>query len=215
MVLNSIIDMINNNITTIIFDLGGVILNLDMKKTERDLGKILEITNTDDASIPPFDKIYKDYETGNITTFRFLDYLHKRAVINVSHEDIINVWNDMLLDIPEKRIRMLEKLSKKYKLFMLSNINDLHVEAFEKIVHDLQDNFFELFTKVYYSNIIHQRKPDKESYLIVIEENNLDVTKTLFVDDKAVNIKAAQDLGLQTLHITDNLDISDYFENWI
>ena len=207
--------MINNNITTIIFDLGGVILNLDMKKTERDLGKILEITNTDDASIPPFDKIYKDYETGNITTFRFLDYLHKRAVINVSHEDIINVWNDMLLDIPEKRIRMLEKLSKKYKLFMLSNINDLHVEAFEKIVHDLQDNFFELFTKVYYSNIIHQRKPDKESYLIVIEENNLDVTKTLFVDDKAVNIKAAQDLGLQTLHITDNLDISDYFENWI
>ena len=215
MVLISIIDMINNNITTIIFDLGGVILNLDMKKTERDLGKILEITNTEDASIPPFDKIYKNYETGNITTFQFLDYLHKRAVINVSHEDIINVWNDMLLDIPEKRIRMLEKLSKKYKLFMLSNINDLHVEAFEKIVYDLQDNFFDLFTKVYYSNIIHQRKPDKESYLIVIEENNLDVTKTLFVDDKAVNIKAAHDLGLQTLHITDNLDISDYFENWI
>jgi len=204
-----------NEITTIIFDLGGVILNLDMKKTEIALGKILGITNPEDAAKPPFDKIFKDYETGNITTSNFLDELNNRAVMNVSPEEIINAWNVMLLDLPEKRIRILEKLSKHYKLFMLSNINDLHIEAFEKIVQNLKCNFFNIFEKVYYSNIIHQRKPDKEAYQIVIDENNLDVKTTFFVDDRAVNIKTAQDMGLQTLHITDDLDIADYFANWI
>ena len=205
--------MIINKITTIIFDLGGVILNLDMKKTEDAFCKILGISNWGKITQHPLNQIYKYYETGKISTSDFLDAHYSRAVINVSREVIINEWNAMLLDIPQKRIQTLKKLSEKYKLFMLSNINDLHVEAFEKIVNNLNCNFFDLFQKIYYSNIIQQRKPDKEAYQIVIDENNLDVSTTLFVDDREDNIKSAQELGMTTLHISGGLDIGDCFED--
>ena len=199
-----------NNISSIIFDLGGVILNLDMSKTMKAMSHIMGIQVTDFFSFASFDAIFYGYEKGTLSTSQFIDELYAKAVIKVSRDDIIDAWNAMLIDIPEARVQTLEALTKHYRLFLLSNTNELHVDYFEKIV-PCNRNFSDLFEKVYYSHIIGCRKPDERAFNIVLQENNLDVSSTLFVDDREDNIEAAKKLGFRTLHITEGLDIKDLF----
>ena len=199
-----------NNISTIIFDLGNVILNLDMSRTMKAMSRIMGIDETDFFSLSPFDAIFYGYERGTLSTSQFIDELYAKAVIKVSRNDIIDAWNALLVDIPEARIQTLEALSKHYRLFLLSNTSELHVDYFEKIVPGNR-NLHDLFEKVYYSHIIGCRKPDERAFNIVLQENNLDASSTLFVDDREDNIEAAKKLGFKTLHITDGLDIKDLF----
>ena len=199
-----------NNISAIIFDLGGVILNLDMSRTMKAMSRIMGIDSTDYFSVAPFDDIFYGYEKGTLSTSQFVDALYEKAVVKVSRNDIIDAWNALLVDIPEARVQTLEALSKNYRLFLLSNTSELHADYFEKIVPGNR-NFHDLFEKVYYSHIIGYRKPDNRAYNIVLQENSLDASSTLFVDDRDENIEAAKKLGLKTLHITGGLDIKDFF----
>ena len=202
--------MFNTTITAIIFDLGGVILNLDVGKTERGLRKIMGIEAGNDNNHSGLISVLKDYETGKLNSGQFIDSIYSQAVIKTSREEIIDVWNAMLVDIPQKRIKLLKKLAKNYRLFLLSNTNELHVNYFENMVKGKQ-KFRDLFEKVYYSHIIKCRKPDKRAFQIVIAENNLDVSTTLFIDDNEDNIETAKATGFQTVHITADLDLTDVF----
>ena len=175
--------------------------------------RIMGINETDFFALASFDTIFYDYERGTIPTSQFIDALYEKAAIKVTRDDIIDAWNALLLDIPEERVQTLEALSKHYRLFLLSNTNELHVDYFEKIVPGNR-NFRDLFEKVYYSHIIGFRKPDERAFNIVIQENNLDAASTLFVDDREDNIEAAKKLGFKTLHITGGLDIKDFLQ-WI
>ena len=199
-----------NNISAIIFDLGNVILNLDMSRTMKAMSRIMGIESTDYFSLSPFDDIFYGYEKGTLSTSQFVDALYEKAAIKVTRDDIIDAWNALLLDIPEDRVKVIEELSKHYRLFLLSNTSELHADYFEKIVPGNR-NFHSLFEKVYYSHIIGCRKPDERAFNIVLQENNLDASSTLFVDDRDDNIEAAKKLGFKTLHITGGLDIKDFF----
>jgi putative hydrolase of the HAD superfamily len=203
-----------NNVSAIIFDLGKVILNLDMEKSEYYFfEKFFGYKDNSNIAQSLF-AILNDYETGVISTTQFLDRISEKAVINISHNDIIKEWNSMILDIPGKRIEMLKNLSKHFRLFMLSNTNELHVQCYENSLKD-KAQFLNLFEKIYYSYKLGHKKPDKETFQIIIRENNLNPLFTLFVDDKKENIEAAQQLGLQTLHIKDNVDVSDILPEYL
>ncbi len=190
-------------IKNIIFDLGGVFMNLDYKKTEQafiDLGVVnFPELFTQHHSSP----LFADMETGRISNQAFYDGLRKLSGINMSNDDIQHAWNAMLLDFPMERIVWLNEIKKKYNIYLFSNTNQIHYDAFIETVKQQTGitDFNQYFIKAYYSHELGSRKPDTASFQKIMEEQKLNPAETLFIDDTLNNVEAAAEIGLQTLHL--------------
>ena len=137
---------------------------------------------------------FKEYECGLIDDAGFVAAIKDRFQQNVTDGQVIAAWNALLLDFPPSRIEFLKSISSKYRLFLFSNTNALHREAFNIIYQNTFKNghLDELFEKAYYSHILKMRKPEPSSYQFIIDENELLPAETLFIDDALVNIEGAQ-----------------------
>lgn len=198
------------NIDNIIFDLGGVILTLDMPRAEQQFTE-LGVKNYNElfrsGNVSSF---FKDYEVGAIDNATFLDELRKLAGLSLTDAQLIAAWNAMLGVFPEERIALLKKLQSKYRLFLFSNTNAIHVDAFRKMHTDtFNTHFDDYFEKAYYSHTMGMRKPEKASYEYIINEQKLDPSRTVFIDDSLANIEGAINAGLQGLHVKPGTTILD------
>lgn len=182
----------------IILDFGDVLLNLDKPATAREMAKYGFNTIT-----PELDQLFKDYEKGLVSSKSFLEVTGS-LFPKADQQNLIDAWNAILLDFPEYRLEFLEALaaSKKYRLFLLSNTNDLHIE-FEKqsMGVDRFNRFKNCFEVFYLSYQMGMRKPDTEIFEFVVKENHLNPSETLFVDDTKENTDAATSLGIKTWHL--------------
>jgi putative hydrolase of the HAD superfamily len=202
-----------NQIKNIIFDLGNVIINIDFDLTYRAFSKLTE--KDLDQVYQKFNalKLWERYETGELSDEQFIEILRNELELKASNQQIIDAWNALLLDIPVKRVQKMQDLAKKYRLFILSNTSQLHIIDVNRIlkeqtgVSDLKD----LVEHAYYSYDMGLRKPNPEIYLEVLENSNLLVDETLFLDDNLDNIIAAQKLGIHCIHVTDE-DMCDYLK---
>ena len=196
-------------IKNIVFDFGDVFINLDKEATFRRLKKLGVKEFTDDLL-----ELGKQYEMGMITTQEFVNTF-KTLFPSISEIDFKNAWNSMLLDFPSHRLRFLKSLSnsKKYRIFLLSNTNDLHISWIQKTWgRKLFSEFKNCFEKFYLSHEIHLRKPNIDIYEFVIESNKLIPEETFFVDDTEENIVMANKLGIKIWHINPNSeDVVDLF----
>ncbi len=187
-------------IKNIIFDLGGVLLNINYKKTA-DAFKQLSFANFD-AMYNQFaaDQLFEKLETGKVSTKDFFTVLQKVADKPVSEEQIIEAWCAMLLDFRAESFVALRTLSKKYKLYLLSNTNCIHMDAFHQIFENQFGGGFlnDHFTKAYYSHQIGLRKPGSEIYEFVLQDAGIKAQETLFIDDSWNNLAAAKGLGIKT-----------------
>ncbi len=157
--------------------------------------------------------MFDQYEKGLITERAFFDHLKKQFKVDFSHEEMVHAWNAMLIRLPQKRISILENLKETHDLFLLSNTNETHINAFQKLIQQ-QNNvkgFEPFFTKVYYSCRLGKRKPDAEIFLQVLNENNLVPQETLFIDDSIQHIHGASKLGIKTFHLTGGDTIENLF----
>jgi FMN phosphatase YigB (HAD superfamily) len=184
-------------IKNLIFDFGDIFINLDKKATLNALAKqgVSEIT---DAMIA----VYHQYEKGEITTEDFIYFFYDK--LHISKADLILAWNAVLLDFPKNRLEFLRELaeSKKYRLFLLSNTNDLHISWIQNSLGlNFYNTFKNCFEQFYLSHEIHFRKPDLDIYEFVLKENNLKPEETLFVDDLKENTVAANTLGMHTWNL--------------
>ena len=198
-------------IKNIIFDLGGVLLNLDFKRTYDALQK-LGINNPEEIiRLGKGSVILKEQESGAITDEEFIQSLKKLAADSVEDSDIIDAWNRLLVDFPKDRIEWLTGLKKKYRLFLFSNTNGIHLKHFRKIYSDTYNNalFDDHFEKAYYSHIAGISKPDLKAYELVIRENDLIPAESLFVDDSLPNVEAARQAGLQAWHVSPGITVLD------
>lgn len=200
-------------IRNIIFDFGGVIYDIDHK-----LSKLA----FENLGIKDFDELYghqiqteifEKIETGQIDDREFLTYLKKFLPKDVSIKDIENAWCALLLGFNTKKIELLISLKKNYKLYLLSNSNVIHYRRFILELNEFID-FRSLFDGVYFSHEQGLRKPDKDFYQLLLEQNNLSPQESLFIDDLDKNIEAAEKLGIQTYYLN-NESILDLFENAI
>lgn len=198
-------------IKNIIFDLGGVLLNIDFLKTEKafvDLGikNFGELYTQFHAS-----PLFIDYETGRIDDKAFMNAIRESTGTSLKDEEIITAWNALLLDFPVERLSLLENLAKKYRLFLLSNTNALHHHVFQQTVLAITGNktFDSYFEKAYYSHAIGMRKPDLEIYEWVLKQNNLLPNETLFIDDTLSNVEAARKVGLEAIHLQKPMTVAD------
>lgn len=191
------------NIRNIIFDLGAVILNIDFKQTELAFAA-LGIGNFNEyytlQSVTP---LFEKLETGQVTPEAFYNEFRELAKLPLSNEDIMYAWNALLLDFPAERINLLKELRKRYNIYLLSNTNEIHYNAFTKTFKKEfnNENFDELFIKAYYSHQLGLRKPSKEIFETVLKNEKLNAAETLFIDDSEANVNAAKSVGLQTIHL--------------
>lgn len=186
------------NIKNIIFDLGGVLLNLDFNKTFAAF-KALGVENIEQmyGQHHPSD-LFKKLETGIIGEKEFYETIRKYIPGTVSDEQIAHAWNAMILDFRLDSLAELERLAKHYRLFLLSNTNSIHLKRVKEIFtqETRKPLLDEYFTKAWYSNLIGFRKPDADAYEFVLADANLDPAETFFIDDTKENIEAALEMGI-------------------
>jgi glucose-1-phosphatase len=201
------------NISTIIFDLGGVLLDLDTNLTIEAFANLSGFDTKEIISHFHKGKWSYAFEKGEIDAATFRQEIRASLSVDISDSLIDQAWNSMLLDIPLSRLQMIAELKHRYQLFVLSNTNSIHVEVFDKIVKKSTRNgsISNYFDEVYYSHIIGMRKPETEIYTYVIEANNLIPERTLFIDDMEQNIIGAQSVGLKTVHLTNQAYLSKLF----
>ncbi|HEY5510738.1 MAG TPA: HAD family phosphatase [Prolixibacteraceae bacterium] len=180
-------------IENILFDLGGVLLTIDVNKTAE------AFTRLGWGSGYP---VFENVEVGKDNPDQFRENIRKVLPGKVSDEEIDQAWNAMLVDFPSQILEYVESLKPQYKLYLLSNTNELHVKRFKDIFYSkFGYDFDDLFVKAYFSNEIGFRKPDTQAYVSVLTHANLKPESTLFVDDLKLNTDAAAKLGMQVLHI--------------
>jgi HAD superfamily hydrolase (TIGR01509 family) len=200
-------------VKNIIFDLGGVILNLDNRRTEdafTDMGvkRFREYFGHGHAA-----SFFKEYEVGQISDRQFIDSIKELTGLKVPDETIIRGWNALLLDFPSERIQLLKELGKKYRIFLFSNTNALHLAALQQIyaaTFGEGATLDEHFEKTYYSHTLGMRKPDAASFEYILRENKLEGPQTLFVDDALVNVEGAEQVGLRGLYLRPGISLLDF-----
>jgi putative hydrolase of the HAD superfamily len=184
----------------IIFDFGGVIINIDYNLTSEAFRK-MGLNHFDEFfSKAKQNQLFDLYEKGLITSHEFRTELRGAFNNKPAAEQINEAWNAMLLDLPDERIELLKKLKSTHRTFLLSNTNEIHID---KIYKDLKeqkgiDDFADYFEKVYLSYRVKMRKPDAEIFQLVLKENKLNKDETLFIDDSPQHIESAKKLGIPT-----------------
>jgi glucose-1-phosphatase len=189
-------------VKNIIFDLGGVLLNIDFKKTAEAFTK-LGVKNFDSYYTQfHVNPLFKQLETGHIINESFYDELRKTASIQSGNATIDAAWNAMLLNFPAERIEKLKTLSTQYAIFLFSNTNAIHHAFFiNAFYNEYGFNFDSLFKKAYYSHLIGYRKPAIEAFTFVVNDAGINAAETLFIDDTLPNADAAQQAGLQAAYL--------------
>jgi putative hydrolase of the HAD superfamily len=195
-------------IKNIIFDFGDIFINLDKEGTYKAMAA-LGVSKITDEMI----EVYQNYEKGLMTTDAFLNFFHDK--FRIPKDKLIDAWNAVLLDFPRERLGFLKKLadSKKYRLFLLSNTNDLHIKWVQNSLgNEFYNDFKSCFEQFYLSHEINFRKPDVEIYQFVLNENNLITEETLFVDDLKENTDSASSLGIKTWNLMpEEEDVTELF----
>ncbi|MFM1754199.1 MAG: hypothetical protein RLZZ236_1138 [Bacteroidota bacterium] len=183
-------------IDTIIFDFGDIFINLDKQATINGLERLgLSTWNKD------LDRLNISFEKGQISRDEFLLGIQKQ-IPNATFDEILMAWNAVLLDFPLYRLEFLQLLSKKFRLFLLSNTDAIHIDHFEQREGaSFYGDFYQCFEKVYFSYEMGMRKPDAEIYTTLINRHELSPKRTLFVDDKKDNTDAAKALGLHVWNL--------------
>ena len=206
-----------NPINAIIFDLGGVLLDINYRLT---IEAFNNVGCSDFESIYTQQKqsqLFDDFETGKVSSETFRKSLQKQMEFSISNVEFDNAWNKMLLQLPEQRIELLEKLNKKFSLFLLSNTNEIHIKAFKKIISSSigYERFENCFKKVYFSSEIGNRKPNASCFEMVLSENKLSAAKTLFIDDSIQHVEGAYKIGIKTLLIESGEELVSIFPDTI
>ncbi|GAB3662827.1 HAD family phosphatase [Echinicola sediminis] len=206
---------IDKNIDFFVFDLGGVIIDLDTSFTLNQLGLHLDGANKSLSETFITNPVHHAYEKGEIDDATFRSEIRKVFKKEWTDQEIDAIWNGMLGKIPVEKIDLLRELRKTHPVFMLSNTNGIHFKRVEEIL--LKDtgvsSFNHLFDHVFLSHEMGCRKPDTIIYEKVLAQVGMSAEKGVFFDDTAPNLLGAEKVGLKTVHINHSTALMDYFSN--
>jgi FMN phosphatase YigB (HAD superfamily) len=202
------------SIKNLIFDLGGVILDLSVDHTLQSFSAISGLEKAVVQRLFVSSPGFSAYEKGLISDEEFRDFVRQTYSVKVPDADIDASWNAMLLGIPMVKLQLLQRLMNEYRVYLLSNTNTIHLKYINETMLPGITGVTSLdpyFHRTYYSHIMKKRKPDAEIFVQVLEENDLKPEETLFLDDNAHNVEGAKALGIRTLHVVTPDLIMNYF----
>jgi FMN phosphatase YigB (HAD superfamily) len=205
------------NVKNIIFDLGGVILDIDPNKTVKAFASHLyKKPETELRQL--YTKIVEgvhliDYEKGKTSDAEFRSQLCHKLDVNLSDDQFDKAFNAMLLDYTDERISLLQDLGKKFNLYLLSNTCHIHYLWYNNLLqanYDVEE-LSVLFKKTYLSFEMGMRKPDLKIYQTVLNDAGLVAEETVFIDDSLQNVKAAEAVGIKGIHKPATTDLVTLF----
>ncbi|MGK7390201.1 MAG: HAD family hydrolase [Candidatus Cyclobacteriaceae bacterium M2_1C_046] len=190
----------------LLFDLGGVIINLNTQLTVQSFAKLSGRSEEAVETAWHKEEVFKNFERGELTDddFRIFlrDWLKKPFL---SDAQIDEAWNAMILDLPKERLDYLLRLKENYTVLLLSNTNNIHMHCVNKRVQDAsgEKDLNPYFHRSYYSHLIGMRKPEPVIYHHILKEHNITADQLLFLDDSIGNLKGAESIGIKTLEVKD------------
>ena len=189
-----------STIKNVIFDLGGVLLNIDYNRTTNAF-KQLGYTDFENMySMLKGNNVFDNLETGHITEEEFYQYMTNAAAGTVSNQQVQDAWNAMLLDFRSESLKHLQLLREKQKIFLLSNTNIIHKKAFDQLFMQQTGvpSLDEYFDKAYYSQKVGLRKPNADIFEFVLKDAGITARESFYIDDLPPNIETARKLGFKT-----------------
>jgi FMN phosphatase YigB (HAD superfamily) len=201
----------NMNIKNLLFDLGNVIVEIDIDGAHERLGKLFK----PDANKPLIEKAFIDYECGRISTDLFINALLNQCERKFQAIDIITAWNSMLVGIPAHRLDMLMQLRSTHKVYLLSNTNELHLEWIHRYLrkeHKVDSFETTYFDIAYYSHLVGDRKPNASLFKFIREDAYMVPALTLYMDDVQENLDVAEKQGFQTHLVKPGEEIGEYLK---
>jgi putative hydrolase of the HAD superfamily len=207
------VNLIPDRINTIIFDLGGVIVDLAPENTLTEFATLANKPVTEILEIYSVNALFPAYETGRIGAEEFRNSVRSIFNIEVSDGEIDRCWNAMLVGIPPEKLTMLTRLKKHFATLVLSNTNSIHLAHINEVI--LKGQLLDAYVhQAYYSHLVGMRKPDRDIFEYVLNVHSLVPEQTLFLDDNADNIRAAKALGIEALLIEYPSRVIELFKNY-
>ena len=215
--------MKTHTISTVVFDLGGVLINLNVPRCVGELKRLMgeenvrRVLGIDDegegvaAVSAATQQLMHDYEHGNIRTEDFLKAVQQYCHAGTTVEDIRAAWMSMLAELPQERLDYIAGLRKAgYKTYLLSNSNEMH---WDPIMEQYQ--LKQYFDGIYASHKLHMAKPSKEIFDYVAQDAQIDSAHTVYVDDLDKNRTAASKyLGWQTCASIEELSMTEILSHF-
>lgn len=191
-----------SEIKNIVFDLGNVLLDLNLDKTETAFRELLQEEFETAYLKYESNRLFERLEVGRISPFEFIKGMRSATEFPITDDEVIDGWNALLGDMPQSRIDFLKELGQNYNIYLLSNTNAIHMMWLDEYLQEhyemsIQD-FTKLFKKHYFSFQVQMRKPDVDIYEHVIQDSGIDPAVSLFIDDREDNIRTAKACGFQT-----------------
>lgn len=200
--------------TTIIFDLGGVIVDLAPERTLHAFSELAQKPVAEILKIYVRHAAFYAYETGKIGDEEFRDSVREIFKINSSDQEIDRCWNAMLLGIPPEKLTLLTRLKNHFTTLALSNTNAIHLSFINNRILK-GDDLNTYFHHAHYSHEIGMRKPEQDIYRYVLDAHQLTPEHTFFLDDNLDNINAANAVKIKTLLIDNPEKVIELFKNYV
>jgi FMN phosphatase YigB (HAD superfamily) len=202
------------NVKNIIFDFGGVIINIDPMAVLTELRKFAIVDASKLHQYMMANDIYAGLETDRISPAQFRDIIRKQLGKPMTDDQVDVAWNSIIRDIPPERMRLLEGVRKNYRTFLLSNSNRIHNEYYNRYIREKfgYHKIDSLFEKAYFSFLTGMYKPDPGIFKYVLDDSRLIPGETLFIDDSKINTDAAAKTGMQTFHLDGGTEMTELFD---
>ena len=196
-------------IKNIIFDLGGVIYDIRYENIPEAFARVGAGNLMEIYSKAKQTDFIDRYEEGLMSSDEFCEEIRRISEVTLTDEQIRDAWNAILIDVPASRVDFLLKLKERYNLYLFSNTNQFNYDCFTAHLKQKYgfDFFDTIFKAAYFSHILHIRKPKGEGFQKIMQEQQLNPTETLFIDDSPQHIEGARRCGLQAYHLKDGESI--------
>lgn len=199
-----------SGIRNIIFDFGNVLLNIDPALSAKAFTKLGIREGVDFWGSRSSSESLINFEKGVISPDEFRQSALEKLVAGVSPQQVDDAWNALLLDFPPRRVEMLKRLAKTYRLFLLSNSNKIHYDCYMgRFEMESGYSMEQLFEKLWFSFQLGLVKPDPGIFHAVLGMSGLKASETLFIDDTPVHVEAARSAGINAWHLLPGTEISE------
>lgn len=202
-------------VKNIIFDFGNVLMDLDLSAAERNFQKCWGEQTESARTKLVQNRVFDLYEKGGLSTEEFVEAIRYAATPVLSETQVLEAWNSIFIGMPSHRFELLLQLRQQYKVFLLSNINDIHERWIADYMireHRISDYETRFFDGVYFSHLIRLRKPDRDIYEYVLADAELHPDETIFFDDLETNVEAARQTGIHAFLHPVGMEIATHIQ---
>ena len=184
--------MASTKVRAVIFDIGRVLIRLDVSRAMKAMASGPALSAEALWSAIEKDPRWNDWQEGRISARDWHLHMQRRFGGSATFEQFTETWNLVMDPEPIQGKELFEKLSKKYRLALLSNTDPIHVAHMEP-----RYEFFSYFPARVYSCAVGASKPNPIIYREALRACRVQAEEAVYIDDIAAYVEAAQRLGMK------------------